>query len=66
MGKRKEINGLEQDAVTGWRHVLCYMQNRKGLRSWVKRGIRRRERHQGKTQTRGGGRWTDWTDWTDW
>jgi hypothetical protein len=43
--------GGEQDAFTGWRHVLCYLQ-RAGTRSEIKRRARRRERREGKRETR--------------
>lgn len=39
--------GLEYDAFTGWRRVLCYM-GRPGLRKWVKRKYNKRMRQEGK------------------
>lgn len=39
----------EQDAMTEWRKVLCYVQ-RPGVRSKIKRGYRRRVRHYVKAQ----------------
>lgn len=47
MGKRRRINGAEQDAFSGWRRVLCYMQ-KAGVTSSIKRGARRRERREAK------------------
>lgn len=47
MGKRPTKNAAEHDVTTGWRHVLCYM-SRPGVTSSIKRGMRRRERHNAK------------------
>ena len=41
----------EEDAFTGWRHLLCYLQ-KPGAKSYIKRKARRRERHQAKAQIR--------------
>ena len=41
----------EEDAFTGWRHYLCYLQ-KAGARSYIKRKYRRRERHDAKAQIR--------------
>lgn len=35
--------GLEQDGLTGWRKVLCYME-KPGVPSKAKKSYRRRER----------------------
>lgn len=43
MGKRKTTGGEEHEVTTGWRRVMCYLQNHSGAAK-VKRGIRRRER----------------------
>ena len=42
--KEKAGNGDEQDVVTAWRKLYCYTQ-RAGVTSSIKRGIRRRQRH---------------------
>jgi len=49
--KRKAINGDEQDVTTGWRRLLTRYQ-RPGATSKVKRGIRRRERREGRQEAR--------------
>ncbi len=53
MGRRKPIarTATEQDATTGWKHVLCYMQ-RPGQSAKAKRHMRRRLRRQGKQEAR--------------
>lgn len=44
MGRRAVAgNGLEQDAFTGWRKVLCYM-DRPGVVKKVKRMANKRDR----------------------
>lgn len=43
--KRIAKTGFEQDAVTGWRKVLCYM-SRPGVAKKAKRQINRRERRE--------------------
>ena len=44
--KRQAINGGEADVFSRyWRKMLCYTQ-RPGVTSKIKRGARRRERHQ--------------------
>lgn len=49
--KRKCINGTEQDVVHA-RRMYCYTQ-RAGASAWWKRNMRRRERREGKAETRG-------------
>lgn len=52
MGKRRRINGDEQDAYSAyWRHMLCYLQ-RSGVRAGIKRGTHKRERREGKREAR--------------
>jgi hypothetical protein len=43
--------GGEQDALTGWRHRYVYL-TRAGAKSAIKRRARRRERREGKQETR--------------
>lgn len=51
--KRKTITGTEMDVVSRWwRRHLCWCK-RAGATSWVKRGIRRRERREGRAEARG-------------
>jgi hypothetical protein len=52
MGCRRVRGPAEDDAFTGWRHVLCYVQ-RPGVRSGIKRAARRRDRHAAKREVRG-------------
>jgi hypothetical protein len=47
MGRRPVKDWDEDDAVSDWRHVVCYMQ-RPGVRSSIKRRVRRRERREAK------------------
>lgn len=48
MGKRRTATGAEYDATSQWgRRYLIYI-GRTGVRSSIKRGMRRRERHEGK------------------
>lgn len=51
MNRRQIKTYGEQDALTGWRHVYCYLQ-RAGVRSSIKRGARRRERRDAKSVIR--------------
>lgn len=51
MGRRPKKGGDEQDALTGWRHVCCYLQ-RAGATASVKRRSRRRERHEARQNLR--------------
>lgn len=44
----RPIKGFaEQDAYTGWRHLLCYI-DRPGVRKSIKRDTHKRERQEGK------------------
>lgn len=45
--KRQRINGDETDAFGSWRHLVHWQSHE---RSRIKRGARRRERHQGKQE----------------
>jgi hypothetical protein len=53
MGRRRlPRNGWEQDAFGWWgRKFLCYI-GRAGVRDSIKRGYRRRERHEAKRNIR--------------
>lgn len=52
MGKRRRVNGAENDAFSRYsRRLLCYL-TRPGITAKIKRGARRRERHEAKRQTR--------------
>lgn len=54
MGRRPPVRtAAEQDTVTGWRRVLCYL-SRAGTTSGIKRQIRRRERRLGRDAARAG------------
>jgi len=53
MGRRPVRDMAEQDAFTGWRRVLCYMQ-RPGVRSGIKQSARRRERREARREIRDG------------
>jgi hypothetical protein len=49
---KRPIKGFEeQDALTGWRHVLSYVQ-KPGVRAAIKRRYRRKERRAGKQENR--------------
>ncbi len=48
---RQAKGWAESDAFTRWRRVLCYM-SRPGVTSKIKRGARRRERREGKAETK--------------
>jgi hypothetical protein len=47
--KRRIVSGEEQDAYTGWRHVLIYM-GRPGAVKSVKRRTHKRERRESQTE----------------
>jgi len=49
MGKRRAVNGDEQDAYTAWRHVLCYL-GRPGVVKAIKRRTHKRERREWKRE----------------
>jgi uncharacterized Zn finger protein len=54
--KRAIKTTADQDVHTSWRRVLCYTQ-RAGVTAKLKRQTRRRERREGKDETRVIGRW---------
>ena len=43
--------GDEYDALTGWRHMLCYLGN-SGVAKKIKRGYNKRVRKEGKNETK--------------
>lgn len=48
MGWRTALkSGEEYDALTGWRRLYVYLK-RAGVRSSIKRKVRRRDRHESK------------------
>jgi hypothetical protein len=51
MTKRAIRGGAEQTVFTGWRKRYCWTDHA-GATSWVKRRARRRERREGKQETR--------------
>lgn len=51
MGKRRRVNGGEQDAFGPWRKYLCYL-SRAGVVKSIKRGAHKRERRDGKREAR--------------
>lgn len=51
---RRVVNYEEQDAYTGWRKVLCYLQKAGAVRK-IKKRTHRRERREGKREARNGG-----------
>lgn len=51
--KRRTVKADEWDVVTNWRRYICYMQ-RAGVTSAIKRRMRRRERHDAKSEIRCG------------
>lgn len=52
MGKRRlKMKAAEEDAVTRWRHLYCYVQ-RSGVRAGIKRQYRKRERAVASQQLR--------------
>jgi hypothetical protein len=59
MGRRAVRDWDEVDAVSRWgRRYLCYIQ-RPGVRSAIKRRVRRRERHEARLNLR-----KDRDEWT--
>lgn len=50
--RRPSKDGDEQDAFTGWRHVLCYL-DRAGKAKAVKQRHNRRTRRQVREQLKG-------------
>lgn len=46
---RRIVNYEEEDAYSGWRRVLCYIQ-RPGVRKAIKRRTHKRERREWKKQ----------------
>ncbi|UIW13224.1 hypothetical protein SEA_WARDA_42 [Arthrobacter phage Warda] len=54
MGRRPARDADEVDAVSRWgRRYLCYIQ-RPGVRSAIKRRVRRRDRHEARQAVRRG------------
>lgn len=53
MGRRPTKSWDEDDAYTGWRHVLCYLQ-KAGAVKYIKRKTHRRERREAKQAIRRG------------
>jgi hypothetical protein len=54
MGTRQKLKmGAEWDVVTSWRHHLCYLCNRAGATSSIKRQMRRRARRERKAAVNG-------------
>jgi hypothetical protein len=51
MMKRRIVTADEQDAYTGWRHVMCRYQRAGNVRK-VKVTTHRRERREGKVEVR--------------
>lgn len=53
MGRRRRIDGLEQDAFSRWgRQYLCYINNIPGIKAYAKTKANRRDRRDGKRQAR--------------
>lgn len=50
MGRLPTKKADEDDVITAWRRMYCYLQ-RAGVTSAIKRRIRRRERRAGKVRT---------------
>lgn len=46
---RRIVGWAEDDAYSGWRHVLCYTR-RPGVRKKIKKLTHRRERREGKRE----------------
>jgi hypothetical protein len=46
---RRIVGGGEQDAYTGWRKVMCYLQ-RAGVVKKIKRGTHKRERREARRE----------------
>ena len=53
MGRRPCVSWDEQDAYTGWRKVLCYL-DKAGAVKYIKRKTHRRERREAKRAIRNG------------
>lgn len=53
MGHKQKLTPEGWDAVSGWRHVLCYLQ-RPGVRAGIKKRLRRAERRQVRDSIRKG------------
>lgn len=51
MGRQSVKGWAEQDAYTGWRKVLCYLQ-RPGAVKAIKRATHRRVRREAKAEVR--------------
>lgn len=51
MGRRAVVTWGEQDAFTGWRRVLCYLQ-KPGAMKWNKTRANRRDRRLAKLDAR--------------
>lgn len=51
MGHRRTRTADEYDATSGWRHVMIWL-TRPRVRSQIKRGLRRRERHDARAALR--------------
>lgn len=51
MNRRQIKTAAEQDALTRWRRIYCYLQ-RPGVVSGIKRQARRRERREAKSAIR--------------
>jgi len=61
MGRRLPAkSGDEFDAITGWRRVIKCM-SKAGIRSAIKRRMRRRERHRGPCLDHG--KWVKFVEW---
>ena len=54
MGRRAIVGWDEEDAYTGWRKLLCYLDNRAGAVKYIKRKTHRRERREAKQAIRRG------------
>jgi hypothetical protein len=53
MGRRAIVSWDEEDAYTGWRKVLCYL-DKAGAVKYIKRKTHRRERREAKRTIRNG------------
>lgn len=53
MGRRAIVSWDEEDAYTGWRKVLCYL-DKAGAVKYIKRKTHRRERREAKQAIRRG------------
>jgi len=51
MGRRPIVHWNEQDAYTGWRRVLCYI-DRPGVVRKIKRNTHKRERQEARAALR--------------